>query len=192
MCFSCGTTWHEGISCASALDREYLSYIERANVKYCPNCKVKIEKSEGCDHMTCFICKYQFCWLCLRKYTTHHFAEWNCCGCPDLLQNRTIFKTCLRAMSTFFKALSKFIVDFLKYFGIFLLIILVAVIFIGFSLIGAVLFGWLILYANFQPLEEKVLPTFFVCLFLYPLVIIYSFVFLITLPLHLSFERADK
>jgi hypothetical protein len=41
------------------------------NVKQCPNCKATIEKNEGCNHMTCRKCHYEFCWLCLGKWAGH-------------------------------------------------------------------------------------------------------------------------
>jgi hypothetical protein len=36
--------------------------------KPCPNCKVRIEKSEGCSHMTCTRCKHEFYWCCARPW----------------------------------------------------------------------------------------------------------------------------
>lgn len=30
----------------------------------CPNCKTPISKTEGCDHMTCQICRTEFCYYC--------------------------------------------------------------------------------------------------------------------------------
>ena len=33
----------------------------------CPGCKQPIEKSTGCNHMTCPTCHTNFCWLCGRK-----------------------------------------------------------------------------------------------------------------------------
>ena len=27
-------------------------------------CKTRIEKNLSCNHMTCFLCKYEFCWAC--------------------------------------------------------------------------------------------------------------------------------
>ena len=38
------------------------------NTKNCPGCGVNIEKNEGCDHMTCKKCQFEFCWLCLANY----------------------------------------------------------------------------------------------------------------------------
>ncbi|RWS28685.1 E3 ubiquitin-protein ligase RNF14-like protein [Leptotrombidium deliense] len=34
--------------------------------KQCPNCKVNIEKNEGCNKIICTKCKSYFCWLCLQ------------------------------------------------------------------------------------------------------------------------------
>ena len=36
--------------------------------KACPRCHVAIQKTEGCNHMTCLLCKFEFCWLCLIKW----------------------------------------------------------------------------------------------------------------------------
>lgn len=33
--------------------------------KNCPKCKIKIEKTIGCMHMTCKNCNFEFCWNCL-------------------------------------------------------------------------------------------------------------------------------
>lgn len=34
--------------------------------KECPECHVTIEKDSGCSHMTCSLCKTDFCWICLE------------------------------------------------------------------------------------------------------------------------------
>ncbi|UJR32731.1 hypothetical protein I4U23_020190 [Adineta vaga] len=60
------------------------------NTKECPKCHFRIEKNDGCDHMTCIKCHYEFCWSCradfdlIRKNGNHrhdsnckHYAAYN-------------------------------------------------------------------------------------------------------------------
>ena len=52
-------------------------------IKKCPRCKVYIEKSIGCNHVTCkndgkknYGCNFEFCWICFidwDKVTNHQF-----------------------------------------------------------------------------------------------------------------------
>jgi ariadne-1 len=54
------------------------------NTKSCPNsnCKKKIEKNQGCNHMTCNKnaggCGYEFCWICLDKWSLHGTSFYKC------------------------------------------------------------------------------------------------------------------
>jgi hypothetical protein len=54
------------------------------NYKQCPECKVLIEKNDGCNQMKCLNCGYSFCWLCLREYTYNHYSIYNVKGCPGM------------------------------------------------------------------------------------------------------------
>lgn len=36
--------------------------------KKCPNCRHLIEKNGGCNHMTCSLCRHEFCWRCKSPY----------------------------------------------------------------------------------------------------------------------------
>lgn len=79
MCFRHQSIWHEGMSCAQWDDQLAIAeHGERwtdewilTETKGCPNCKARILKNEGCDHMTCKKpggCGHQFCWECLAPW----------------------------------------------------------------------------------------------------------------------------
>lgn len=44
------------------------------NSKPCPNCKSPIQKNEGCNHMKCSKCKFDFCWVCQESWKRHSSA----------------------------------------------------------------------------------------------------------------------
>jgi hypothetical protein len=82
MCFKCGAVAHPGASCNSVGNAELREYIKNSNVVKCPNCGFGTEKIDGCNHMTCAKCRYDWCWLCRGKYYDNHFEPWNMFGCP--------------------------------------------------------------------------------------------------------------
>jgi len=41
------------------------------NCKPCPNCKSPIFKDDGCNHMTCYNCQHEFCWMCMGRWLFH-------------------------------------------------------------------------------------------------------------------------
>ena len=43
-------------------DPQFAQWAESQGMKQCPRCFVRIEKNEGCDHMTCFSCGADFQW----------------------------------------------------------------------------------------------------------------------------------
>lgn len=77
-CFKCGEDAHEPCSCAQLIDwaakcrneSETANWI-LANTRKCPACQTRIEKNQGCNHMTCRICKHEFCWICMGSWTEH-------------------------------------------------------------------------------------------------------------------------
>jgi ankyrin repeat/IBR domain-containing protein 1 len=57
------------------------------NSKPCPNCNVPIEKNDGCNHMRCFKCRHDFCWVCLdhwKKHSTSTGGYYNCNRFEDI------------------------------------------------------------------------------------------------------------
>ncbi|GAU96326.1 hypothetical protein RvY_07787 [Ramazzottius varieornatus] len=49
------------------------------NAKHCPRCWAKVEKSGGCNHMSCQVCEGHFCWLCMsmldKKDPYRHYND---------------------------------------------------------------------------------------------------------------------
>ncbi|CAD8173486.1 unnamed protein product [Paramecium octaurelia] len=81
-CLDCKIEYHNGFSCKEFkekklmesklknekyLDEKFFSFIKGAKYKQCPKCKFWVEKSEGCNHMTCR-CKFEFCYVCGGVY----------------------------------------------------------------------------------------------------------------------------
>lgn len=74
-CFKCHAPWHNGIKCrdyrkGDKLLRNWASVIEHGqrNAQKCPHCKIHIQRTEGCDHMTCTQCNTNFCYRCGERY----------------------------------------------------------------------------------------------------------------------------
>ena len=81
-CINHKVPWHDGLTCAQ-LDTK-LARRNRRRMReeaksqklvdeisqQCPgkNCGWRIEKNQGCDHMTCRKCKAEFCWVCRADY----------------------------------------------------------------------------------------------------------------------------
>ena len=70
-CFKCHAPWHEGLSCKAFRtgDKQFHQWTEgrnrtTPNCQKCPLCRVFIERSTGCNHMTCRRCGTEFCYLC--------------------------------------------------------------------------------------------------------------------------------
>ena len=80
-CFKCLRPWHGEDSCEKSLEKDFLNWKKKnKNLKRCPKCKIYIEKNEGCNHMTCSNCKFQWCWLCEGEYNYGHYDQGKCKG----------------------------------------------------------------------------------------------------------------
>jgi hypothetical protein len=79
-CFECLRKPHGKSSCEDILEKEFQSWKQGKVLKKCPKCKIYTEKNEGCNHMTCTSCKFQWCWLCEGEYKYGHFQQGACNG----------------------------------------------------------------------------------------------------------------
>jgi hypothetical protein len=79
-CFECLNRPHGNILCDKYIEEEFMDWKKDKRVKRCPRCKIYTEKNEGCNHMTCTSCKYQWCWLCEGEYKYGHYDSGKCRG----------------------------------------------------------------------------------------------------------------
>ncbi len=77
-CLSCQEEAHEPATCTVHRKWLKLNADDGMNVawlstftKECPKCLRPIEKSGGCNHMTCGQCRHEFCWLCRQNWRNH-------------------------------------------------------------------------------------------------------------------------
>ena len=77
-CIMCGEEPHQPLNCRALEswkekcknESETANWI-LANTKPCPNCRSRIEKNQGCNHMNCQKCKHEFCWICNGDWKDH-------------------------------------------------------------------------------------------------------------------------
>ena len=51
---------------------------EREGYKSCPSCQAVIERTLGCDHMTCSSCRCNFCYVCGKWSSSNPRARGDC------------------------------------------------------------------------------------------------------------------
>lgn len=77
-CLVCGEEPHAPAKCKSLArwnekcrnESETANWI-LANTKSCPKCHSRIEKNQGCNHMSCQKCRFEFCWICMGDWHDH-------------------------------------------------------------------------------------------------------------------------
>ena len=88
-CSLCLKSWHDYTSCKE--DENVAQFATESGfiLKKCPNCKVWTEKTLGCNHMTCKICKFSWCWLCnLECLPDHYLVEGTPCYGKQFNENQ--------------------------------------------------------------------------------------------------------
>lgn len=79
-CFDCLKKWHGKKKCEDLIDQDFENWKKGKMIKKCPSCKFWTEKNEGCNHMTCRSCSYQWCWICEGVYTYNHYSATGACS----------------------------------------------------------------------------------------------------------------
>ncbi|GLE05928.1 hypothetical protein PINS_up015139 [Pythium insidiosum] len=78
-CFRCRGVAHRFWFCMRSDDPSYLEWERgvgaRRAVRECPRCRMRIWKTEGCNHMTCTHCRHEYCWICDAPW---HPSHYNC------------------------------------------------------------------------------------------------------------------
>ncbi|PYH43976.1 E3 ubiquitin-protein ligase RNF216 [Aspergillus saccharolyticus JOP 1030-1] len=94
-CRMCKEKSHVPSSCEDAKTDKRLPYRHRveealsdALMRTCPQCKVKIVKTDGCNMMTCAKCRTRMCYICNARIEPHenyeHFHRRGGCSLHDL------------------------------------------------------------------------------------------------------------
>ena len=79
-CFDCLQQPHGKKKCAKVIDEGFEEWKSHTLVKRCPYCKFWTEKNEGCNHMTCSQCNFQWCWICEKECVAGHYNFGPCRG----------------------------------------------------------------------------------------------------------------
>ncbi len=77
ICNICYHIDHEGQSCLEAIDSKFEIYSQENDIRFCAVCKTLFRREEGCLHVTCPICDYEWCWKCGRQYHKMHLCDGN-------------------------------------------------------------------------------------------------------------------
>jgi len=72
ICNICYNSWHEGKTCLEEIDPNFQAYARSEGIKFCVMCKTEEVRVEGCKHITCPICDYEWCWDCGREFKYLH------------------------------------------------------------------------------------------------------------------------
>ncbi|KAJ6003541.1 hypothetical protein N7522_006233 [Penicillium canescens] len=74
ICRACKVS-HDGMTCVEHRDHTSGGYQalqavkKELGIKNCPKCDAMIEKTFGCNHMTCLGCGAHICWVCMKTFS---------------------------------------------------------------------------------------------------------------------------
>ncbi|KAF2724615.1 hypothetical protein K431DRAFT_291699 [Polychaeton citri CBS 116435] len=72
-CIACNSQ-HDGMTCADYKEMKsgglmaFEKLKKEMNIKDCSSCSTPIEKTDGCNHITCSGCGTHLCWICMKSF----------------------------------------------------------------------------------------------------------------------------
>ncbi|EJD47882.1 hypothetical protein AURDEDRAFT_144223 [Auricularia subglabra TFB-10046 SS5] len=83
ICPACHSEFHDGLSCeihremrdGRGGDESFRLWREKNFVQECPGCGTLLDKYDGCNHVTCVVCKTHMCWECLGVFASNEIYE---------------------------------------------------------------------------------------------------------------------
>ena len=112
-CFECLQKPHGKKKCAKVIDEGFEEWKSHTLVKRCPYCKFWTEKNEGCNHMTCSQCNFQWCWVCERECVAGHYEFGPCKGLHfESVKSQEMAKELLKDNCGFCCVLTLFLTNF--------------------------------------------------------------------------------
>jgi hypothetical protein len=75
-CELCGEKWKNNKKLNTYYDKEHIKaefseLIVHLTSVPCTHCSIRIIKTQGCDHIKCVRCQKEFCYNCMKDYSTH-------------------------------------------------------------------------------------------------------------------------
>lgn len=74
-CSQCNQAWHYEEPCTNDQEIKDFATYSGFILKKCPKCKAWTEKNEGCNHMHCQACEFDWCWLCEQHFPKGHYYQ---------------------------------------------------------------------------------------------------------------------
>ncbi len=103
VCFQCREAWHGYfISCETSFNTKEGGSLGNS-VVWCTVCRTKNFKNEGSDHINCFQCGHEFCYLCKKQYPCN-------CGEISILNETMRYIIFLASLFLAFMCIPMFIV----------------------------------------------------------------------------------
>jgi len=72
ICNKCFHEKHDNKTCLEVAQQEMELLGLGTDIKKCMICKTVVDRYEGCPHITCPVCDFEWCWICGREWDAGH------------------------------------------------------------------------------------------------------------------------